>query len=720
MKSKKAAQARKSPMIRLVGLEAAVAATGLAGPVIATAAPGDLDPSFGDVGRRSDINVPWYASLWSIDVRDDDSVLFGGGGEYTYYNDYIDEFVGMLQPDGAPDPGFVAAVLDRTAVYDTVLQSDGKAVGVGLVAQPDGRRKLLLFRLLPGGALDPEFGLSGRVIISDGGLSREAGYSAVLEPDGRIVVAGERNGNLLVARTLANGTLDGSFGTGGIFIGRQVVGSTVRVARVPAGGYRLVGTFPSGASWDCRVAGLTAAGVLDATFGDGGFAVPTAGDAATSCISLAVQPDGRAVIGGQRSNAQPFLARLLPNGTVDPGFVVNAIADRMHSVSALAMGATGKILVAGTDRSGQSSPVVVRLLADGTLDTLYGRGGAAVVHPKLFRGSARINAIKVVANDGLVVGGNVWPWYSAGTGFAARLLGDTGSGGPGVFTFTEQRVLATEQGARAVLSVRRTGGSAGAVAVTYATQAFPVALGNGGTYSPGELATADDDYHVSTGRLTWADDDAGEREIVVSLNPDSKVERPEWFAVKLEAPEGGAGLGLYGADVEIAGSSYPFGEFTIEASQPFATENGPVYFYVLRNHYAQGAASVTVRVAAGGEATAGADFGNAGLQWKDVVLNWSDGEAGTKQVTVMIAADGTQEPAESFTLELVAPTGGAMLGATTQATMQISASLKSRPAAGPSKNGGGAFGGLGVLLLGLAGALRRWRARSQHEGITKA
>ncbi len=194
MTRRKKTKGSKSPLIRLVGLEAAAvaAAAGMTGSP-ATAAPGDLDPSFGDVGRQSGIEIPsYYSSLWSVDVQDDDSVLFGGGGEYDYYGSYEDYFVGRLLPNGAPDASFAAAALTDTAVYDTALQSDGKVIGVGTARQPDGKKKLLVFRLRPDGALDPDFGLGGLVIISDGSTSREAGYSVVVDPDGRIVVAGQR------------------------------------------------------------------------------------------------------------------------------------------------------------------------------------------------------------------------------------------------------------------------------------------------------------------------------------------------------------------------------------------------------------------------------------------------------------------------------------------------------------------------------------------------
>ncbi len=124
----------------------------------------------------------------------------------------------------------------------------------------------------------------------------------------------------------------------------------------------------------------------------------------------------------------------------------------------------------------------------------------------------------------------------------------------------QERFLGTEQGAQAVLSVRRTGGSQGAVAVTYATRDFPAPPATGSEYAPGERATGGADYTATTGRLTWADGDVGEREIVVPIASDTNAEKPEFFEVVLESPEGGAGLGAFGADVEIAGASYPAGD----------------------------------------------------------------------------------------------------------------------------------------------------------------
>jgi hypothetical protein len=180
--------------------------------------------------------------------------------------------------------------------------------------------------------------------------------------------------------------------------------------------------------------------------------------------------------------------------------------------------------------------------------------------------------------------------------------------------------------------------------------------------------------------------------------------------VVLESPEGGAGLATFGIDLEIAGASYPFGEFTIGTYSPTVSEAGLADFFVARNYYGQGAVSVTVRVAAGGTATPGQDFRAPGRSdWQDVVLTWADGEYGGKYLPVTIVADGIAEPIETFTLELVSPTGGATLSTATQATMQIDvqASPPTPPPTPPrASRGGGSFGWLGAMLL-LGGALRR-------------
>ncbi len=721
MTRRKKTKGTKSPLIRLVGLEAAAvaAAAGMTGPP-ALAAPGDLDPSFGEVGRQSNLHSNSRFQQWSAEVQDDDSVLFGGGGEYCYWGCYEDYFVGRLLPNGTPDASFSAAMLDNATVYDTALQVDGRLVAVG-----NSNHKLQVFRLRPDGSLDPDFGLGGLVTISDeSGVSYD-GHSVIVDPDGRIVVAGSRNyRSLLVARLEANGALDLTFGTGGIFVASEPVdagNNFARIARVAGGGYRVTAHGPTtpttdGSPSSCKVFGLTATGALDAGFGTAGVAAaPSPDDKPRNCTSLVMQGDGRILLGGHDPDAgDGYLSRLLPDGTLDSGFHPDQVAAQMSAVTALGVGSGGSIFVAGHDRTGLSGALVVRLVADGTLDALFGRAGVAEVEVNARRVSyPSISDMKIVAGDALVVAGAS---FYAGNAFVARLLGNAAGGSPGVLSMRQQRLLGTEQDGRAVLTVRRMGGSTGTIAVSYSTRDFPEPPATGSGYAPGARAAAGADYTATTGRLTWADGDVSEREIVVPIAADTTAEKPEFFEVVLESPEGGTGFGASGADVEIAGASYPVGEFSIYAAAPTVSEGAATSFYISRDYYSQGTASVTVRVVAGGSATPGQDFHGSGSgDWQDVVLTWSDGDMGSKAIPVTIRRDDSSEPSEMFTLELASPTGGASLGDVSQSSVTVIDLPPSRSnlSGGNGRSGGGGFGWLGAMLFGLGGELRRRRIRSR-------
>jgi hypothetical protein len=89
---------------------------------------------------------------------------------------------------------------------------------------------------------------------------------------------------------------------------------------------------------------------------------------------------------------------------------------------------------------------------------------------------------------------------------------------------------------------------------------------------------------------------------------------------------------------------------------------------VTRSGGATGAVSATCTAASGGgdTAVAGSDYtGGAST------VSWADGDAANKTCSVAIANDATVENAETFTVTLSAPTGGASLGAPVSATVTI-------------------------------------------------
>lgn len=679
---------RKPPLIRLVGVEAlaVAAAVGLAGAP-AHSAPGDLDPLFGDVGRS---NLPHYGTLWSVDVQDDDSLVYGGEAYYyCYFSCYEDYFLGRLLPDGTPESAFSAAHVLDMVVHDTALQPDGRIVAVGTRAS-----NLKVTRLLPNGTLDLAFDGDGVAVVTNG-----AGYSVLIDPDGRIVVAGSSGGALVVARLLPDGTPDAGFGSGGIFLGPATGGYRPQLALAPDGGYRVT-AHPNDATSgraSCVVVALTSAGELQSSFGQSGLATATvpAGSQSTGCSDFVVLPDGRIVLGGAGLTdfqSTGYVTRMASDGTPDLSFDPQPLAARLKSVTALAVGATGSVFVAGNEQASGPGALVLRLLADGRVDPAYGVAGEARLDLKAERSfGTSINDMKSVENGGLVVGGSN-NWYP-NTAFVAKLMGDDAGGGPGVLSMVGWNPAGTEEAGRAVARVRRSGGSVGAVSVNFSTRPSSALAGR--------------DFEPTTGRLDWADGDSGEREITVPLIADEAPEFAELFSVVLDTPTGGAGLGTYGADVQIESDSPPAGFLTIHRDLDGAVrEGGVAQFSVRRNVSATGAVSVTVRLASDGTATPGVDFRTeaAAGAWQDVELLWADGDQSDKTVSVLINQDDSKEGTESFTLELAAPTGGVALGEPSKVAAVIADPPTDFNGGG---GGGGRFGWAGALLLGLAGWLRR-------------
>jgi len=87
-----------------------------------------------------------------------------------------------------------------------------------------------------------------------------------------------------------------------------------------------------------------------------------------------------------------------------------------------------------------------------------------------------------------------------------------------------------------------------------------------------------------------------------------------------------------------------------------------------------------------------------------VTVSWADGDADWKFVEFLIVNDTVEEPTESFTVELSNPTGGAVIGPQSSATVRIE--MSDQPLPEPASGGGGVFGYLSLLLLGVMTFLR--------------
>ncbi len=304
------------------------------------------------------------------------------------------------------------------------VQPDGKIVIAGTSSSDYSR--FVAARFLPNGQVDTSFGgynnqLGGTVTLPaiTGVESVDNCYALVLQPDGNIVLAGSSFNTIAntiwfaAARLLPSGHLDITFGghygeAPGIFcapIGAHIYyGSEAYCVTLQNDGYIVLGGYTNlnPSQYDLFSAvRLQPDGQFDFSFGNNNLGVvyienSIAGGYYNHCYSIALQNDGKIVMGGP-SNASTYsppyyfaAARLTPNGQPDESFGgYNSIPGTMYIsqpiagptgqqdiCNSIALQSDGKIVMGGLSvqiGTGENfSFGVARLLPNGHLDQSFG------------------------------------------------------------------------------------------------------------------------------------------------------------------------------------------------------------------------------------------------------------------------------------------------------------------------------------------------------------
>ena len=296
--------------------------------------------------------------------------------------------------------GFVTTPIGDSSVLSAraAISSDGKFVLVG-DCYSGSALVFCVARFNWDGSLDTGFGMAGKVTTSVGG-ARDLARAVVIQPDAGIVVAGHcanianpSQNYYCMVRYRADGTLDAAFGANGKVFTLLGVGtsSSVRgVAIQPDGKVVLAGSCRDGALYDICAARYDSQGQLDASFGVDGK-VLTGISGRDFGFSLAIQPDGKILVAGACA-ATRFdfcVARYLGNGALDVSFgasgkVVLDVGGDEDTAYGIAVQSTGRIVVAGTCANGTGSYTsdddfcLVRLNPDGTLDLSFGVSGKVI------------------------------------------------------------------------------------------------------------------------------------------------------------------------------------------------------------------------------------------------------------------------------------------------------------------------------------------------------
>lgn len=317
--------------------------------------------------------------VYSLVVQPDGKIVVGGGfttlgGGGT--GQVERSGIGRLNPDGSVDQTFDAGAFAGfySSVRAMVLQPDGKIV-VGGDDIADSRN---IVRLNPDGSVDTTFLAAADFAV----------YALALQPDGRIVVGGTFS-NLTsggvpvpragIGRLNSDGSVDLDFNPG-----LDSDGFVEALALQPDGRIVVGGRFFSvGGSPRDHLARLEADGTVDETF-TGGVGLESEGFVFVS--SLALQPDGRILVGGDFETVTGIgepatrhnIARLTPDGSVDATFVPPpeyAFEGAGPTVETIVVLPNGQILVGGWSVAvrviGEPGQHVQRFNADGSVDTTF-------------------------------------------------------------------------------------------------------------------------------------------------------------------------------------------------------------------------------------------------------------------------------------------------------------------------------------------------------------
>jgi uncharacterized delta-60 repeat protein len=314
---------------------------------------GTLDTTLGGSGRVV-TDVAFEDHVQQVFAMPDGKVLVAGEGTTFFFGPFASwPILVRYNSNGTLDTSFgnQGKVFGDGGlrVIDVLVQPDGKIVVVGGASftSPNATNDFGLYRYNSNGTLDTAFGASGRVVTSIGGLNESAG-AVILLPDGKLQAAGGTAGDGVTPATIdlvrynPDGTLDGTFGTGGkiahSYPASGGVNPLITGLALTQGG-KILGRGPG------FMARFNADGSFDMSFdGDG---IRTDGLFAKY---FAVQPDGRYLVAGTSDDVAPghmwTISRFNSDGSVDNTFGTNGtVLTTFRGFGGVAGALVGRVMI---------------------------------------------------------------------------------------------------------------------------------------------------------------------------------------------------------------------------------------------------------------------------------------------------------------------------------------------------------------------------------------
>ncbi len=357
-----------------------------------TNSDGSLDTSFGTGGQ---FTVPFPTSgVYALNGPD--SLVIQAGGKIDLAFTLASRsgtllvrntVVAQLTAAGQLDTTFGTGGEFKLATADDLIttlgvQRNGQVVGVGLrySSSASVADQEIAIRLTTAGALDTSFNTTGTLVVS---LPAKQGVVPIAYTTGGIAIA--PNGSIYLGVTDR------------VFPDYTITTDTAYIARVNTNG------------------------TLDTTYGSGGLlALDSA--ARITLGGIAVQSTGNLIVAGRYGSnfgeGLPFVVRVLPTGVIDPTFRglpidPNVVAPTgsptvsYGSLTAITVGADDRVTVAGQSNVGQI--LVEQFTASGGMDVSFGQHGrfafASAAIPGATSTTASITGIALTpANKVVLVG----------------------------------------------------------------------------------------------------------------------------------------------------------------------------------------------------------------------------------------------------------------------------------------------------------------------------
>lgn len=411
----------------------------------------------GDGSLDSGFNVqfsfpgfPYNGVISGLAVQTDGKIIVSG--KFLRVNGTPRAAVARLQPGGTLDYCFELGLASEALTLAVETSSDGSVLIGGLLGSIQGQLRPYLARLIPPAGCDP-------------GVIELAVPTILTRDDApRVVVPVVRRGGADREQTVAFATREGTAIAGQDYDAvagtlRFVPGERSQSISVPlpgniaSGGGRSFEVILNAPGGGADLGGLTNTIVTISDAPPG-----TAGSPDTNFVVqldapvLAVLPlsDGRIVIGGSFTNVNgqpsPSLARLLANGSRDPGFVRSLPLD--GDVLALATNSSGGLLVGGRFRQvdGVWRPGLARFNSDGSPDSLFAPFASWATN--LAGYSVEIEHL-IALTDGSIVCGGLVPFGDYGSDGVLLKVSPSGDVDA---AFTDRIPAATQVGALAAFA----------------------------------------------------------------------------------------------------------------------------------------------------------------------------------------------------------------------------------------------------------------------------